>query len=466
MGKQLSQRKQQSQLTHRLRQQGLTWTEIAEVLQRRHGVNARAALRLARGWSQADAAAAWNRQWPDDPKTAKNFSYWETWPISGHAPSLGTLDRLARLYECSVSELLADLSDYRSHDEATPTELDDVRRVWDRSIGRRNFLTGVGAGLVVTLTGTALSGSGSTLRKGVDDGIAAHAAVTASYWRLEGTFGPSTVYSQALDHYRVLNDWLTQTRDRALWRQVADLTANAAVLLSWLHFDLEHYDQAALVYRNTLDLADELEDGDLRAFVVGRMSRTLSECARHEEALTLANHAERHARSGARPATRSWLAATRAYVHACVGDENASRADLDAAFALLDDDSGEALPTYIDYYGQPNLRKWAGHTMLRLANSRSASAQEARCTIEQALAIWPASGVRESGEVLAAAASARLAEREVDEAVRLTKDAYDVAIRTGSPRVLRHVAHVRQQLTTCGHPRALWELDDHLLVHR
>jgi tetratricopeptide (TPR) repeat protein len=466
MGKQLSQRKQQAQLTQRLRQQGLTWAEVAEVLRRRYGVNARAAFRLARGWSQADAAAAWNRQWPDDLKTAKNFSYWETWPISGHAPSLGTLDRLARLYECSISALLADVSDYRSLDTAAPPHLDDVRKAWDRSIGRRDFLTGVAVGMVATLTRSALHGPASALQTEIDDGIAAHAAVTTSYWRLEGAFGPSTVYAQALDHHRVLNDWLAQTSDHRLWRQVADLTANAGVLLGWLHFDLEQYDQAAVVYRNTLDISDELEDVDLRAFVVGRMSRTLSECERHDEALALADHAERHGTSGARPAVRSWLAATRAYVHACLGDEKASRADLDRAFALLDDDSGERLPTYVAYYGQPNLEKWAGHTVLRLADDRSASPEEARSAIERALAIWPGSGVRESGEVLAAAASARLAQREIDEAIRLTKDAYDVAIRTGSPRVLRHVAHVRQRMTTCGHPRALRELDDHLLACR
>ena len=466
MGKQLSQRKQQAQLTQRLRQQGLTWAEVAEALRRRYGVNARAAFRLARGWSQSDAAAAWNRQWPDDLKTAKNFSYWETWPISGHAPSLATLDRLARLYECSVSELLADVSDYSSLDEESPPALDKVREVWDRSIGRRHFLTGVGVGVVATLTRSALGGSPSAPHHDVDGGIAAHAALTTSYWRLEGAFGPSTVYAQALDHHRVLTDWLAQTSDLGLRRQVADLTANADVLLGWLHFDLEQYDRAALVYRNALDIADELEDVDLRAFVVGRMSRTLSECQRHDEALALADLAERQGRRGARPSVRSWLAATRAYVHACVGDEMASRADLDRAFALLDDDSGDRLPTYIAFYGQPNLEKWAGHTVLRLADDRSASPQEARSAIEGALAIWPGSGVRESGEVLAAAASARLVEGEVDEAIRLTRDAYDVAIRTGSPRVLRHVTRVRRRMATCGHPRALRELDDLLLAFR
>jgi hypothetical protein len=70
-------------------------------------------MRQAHGWSQPQAAERWTEIWPDDPKTFKNFSYWEQWPgQTGHAPSLETLDRLARLYECRVTDLLGDCHDY------------------------------------------------------------------------------------------------------------------------------------------------------------------------------------------------------------------------------------------------------------------------------------------------------------------------------------------------------------------
>lgn len=65
-------------------------------------------MRVARGWTQADTAREWNRRWPDDPKTFKNISYWENWPSpTGHMPSLLVLDRLARIYECDVADLVA-----------------------------------------------------------------------------------------------------------------------------------------------------------------------------------------------------------------------------------------------------------------------------------------------------------------------------------------------------------------------
>lgn len=116
-----SRKQERDSLVTSLRKQGLTWVEIAEILRERYSYNARAAIRLAHGWSQQQAANEWNRRWPNELKVAKNFSYWETWPESGHAPSLRTLDRLAQLYGCCTSDLLADISDYRHLDDSPPS---------------------------------------------------------------------------------------------------------------------------------------------------------------------------------------------------------------------------------------------------------------------------------------------------------------------------------------------------------
>jgi tetratricopeptide (TPR) repeat protein len=85
----------------------------------KYRVNPRVAFRLAHTWSQRQAAEEWNKRWPDEPKTFKNFSYWETWPsVTGHEPSLVVLGKLAQLYECSVSDLVIDQPDYRHIDSA------------------------------------------------------------------------------------------------------------------------------------------------------------------------------------------------------------------------------------------------------------------------------------------------------------------------------------------------------------
>ncbi len=124
MGRACSRTQQRERLVRSLRASGASWVEVAAVLQRRYRFNARVALRYAHGWSQRRLADEWNRRWPDELKTFKIFSLWEQWPSStGHAPSLGTLSKLAELYECSVSDLLSDLPDFRHLDTATGPSL-------------------------------------------------------------------------------------------------------------------------------------------------------------------------------------------------------------------------------------------------------------------------------------------------------------------------------------------------------
>ncbi len=238
------------------------------------------------------------------------------------------------------------------------------------------------------------------------------------------------------------------------------------ILVAWLYFDLEEYDQAAALYRHTFDVARDLDDVTLQAFLLGRMSRTLSECGHHTQAVVFADAAQRVAGTTALPAVRSWLAVTGAYVHACLGNDRACRTALDDAVDLHSRADDEPLPPYIAFYGHPYLDKWTGHALLRLAEQQASVLPTGRAAIDDALRGWSDADVRESAEVFAAAASARVASREIDEAARLTSHAYDIAVATRSPRVLRYSTDLRERMRPYRHTPAVRALDEHLLTGR
>jgi hypothetical protein len=123
-------RQAQVALAVELRKSGQSWVSVAAALRERFGLNARTAMRVAHAWSQNDVSTEWSARWPDDVKTFKNISSWERWPETGHAPSLDVLSRLAELYSCSLSDLVADLADFRASDVPPQNAIPDPSNFW------------------------------------------------------------------------------------------------------------------------------------------------------------------------------------------------------------------------------------------------------------------------------------------------------------------------------------------------
>jgi hypothetical protein len=117
-----SRRARLAALSDGLRTQGWTWVQIAKRVAREEHVNMRVAFRLAHGMSQREVAMRWNEQFLAEAGSAgmsdKVISYWETWPQSGYEASLKSLKRLARIYQCSVGDLIED-GDFSHLDSAS-----------------------------------------------------------------------------------------------------------------------------------------------------------------------------------------------------------------------------------------------------------------------------------------------------------------------------------------------------------
>lgn len=111
-GKAASTRAEQAQLSRAMHDEGCSWREIADELARRWNLSHLQAFRLAHGMSQEQAAERYNARWhPPRPLTGKHISYWEMWPArTGKQPSLNKLRMLAEVYECTLSDLLAEQS--------------------------------------------------------------------------------------------------------------------------------------------------------------------------------------------------------------------------------------------------------------------------------------------------------------------------------------------------------------------
>jgi hypothetical protein len=400
--------------------------------------------------------------------------YWRQWLSARLGVSIDQLNRAAVVAAFQRVAAAPHASDDTpvGHEGGPPPSavaqtLEEVLAMWDQTIGRRQLLSragpAVGAALIAARLPGGLGSIGDATRHEV---YALHSSLTERYRQLDIMAGPHAVYSQALDHHRQLASWLAGTHSSTEVTKLAALVADSGDLMAWLLFDLEEPATAIAFYREAAEAAFHIDDLSLHAYLMGRISRTLSECGQHRKALDLSCTAEQIAGTSAQPAVRSWLAATRAFVHACLGESTACRGSLDKAteFLAVAEESRQSAPSYISFYGQGHLRKWTGHSLLALAETDVRFAGQGRNAIDKALRDWPATAVRESAEVIAASARARIIEREIEEAARLTARAYAVAAATGSSRNVRAVADLRGRLRPFRSTRAVRDLDERILT--
>jgi transcriptional regulator with XRE-family HTH domain/tetratricopeptide (TPR) repeat protein len=371
-----------------------------------------------------------------------------------------------RTAENDVAPLVAPVMAPAKHEDSSLT-LEEILNDWDGLMRRRDLLVltgGTAATVLLPDPGHAAAASWSAFdsREMTD----ACASLTVTYRRLDNMLGPWAVYGHVMKHHEQLWTWLRHARNQTERSQISPLATDSGDLAAWLCFDLEQYDRAAQLYRQAAETAGYLGDVSRQAYLVGRMSRTLSECGKHDHALEFADKAAELAGTKAMPTVRSWLAVTRAYVHACLGDETACRKDLELAATLLDRSAGQPREDYIDFYGPAHLHKWRGHALLKLGERKAIAVKEGRHAVDQAFASWSRAGVRESAEVLTGQARARLSQREIPEAARLTGKAFLIAARTQSPRNLRHVRTLRTGLHPYRNTSAVRALDERLLTGR
>lgn len=330
-----SRRQQRAALIARLRTEGRTRVEIADQLRAAYGVNARVGLRWASGWSQRDAADEWCRHWPDDLKTAKNISYWETWPHSGHTPSLGTLGKLARIYRCDVADLLVDLPGYRHLDADDNTGRPHTAPAAEPAATRN---APVRDGDVAGLLQEPRTGDPVEQPRLPEANTVVLRAMSDAFRAADRRAGGGLLYSSVV---RYLSHEVAPSLLASMGGdQQGEMLAGAASLMDaagWMAHDGGRDDQARRHLTKAFQLASAAGDPSLQANVCASMSHLAHQLGQGADAVRLAGEGLMRASHADTPGRLvAKLYAMKALGHAEQGDAEASLHAIDAATVAID----------------------------------------------------------------------------------------------------------------------------------
>jgi tetratricopeptide (TPR) repeat protein len=338
-----------------------------------------------------------------------------------------------------------------------PRTLEEILDQWDALMLRREF---VNSGLATAALAVT---PGFPTTPVTTQAMRAHIDLIDVFRRLDNLHGGGAVLDQARNHFHQLMSWRQATNELIQRQRIAFVTARSASFLGWVSCDLGRWAEAGGYYRQAVELAAEAQDLALHCHLLNGMSNVLAECGRHAEALNFADAAVERAGTSVHPAVQWYLRADRAELHAAAGNINECHADRDAAESFLTRiDDGEA-PPYAITHDEPGWDLRVGQLLLRLGASTPSLRRQGWLAIDRARETWPVAYARAAAGAYASSAQARVQQGEIEAAASFTRQAFEVASRTGSVRNLRRAQEARAALAPHRRTRAVRDLDDYLL---
>jgi hypothetical protein len=422
-----SARQERAHLIAVMRAGGKTWVDIAEDFRDRYGVSARKAFRWAHGWSQADVARHWCARWPDEPKTEQNISLWETWPESGHEPSLRVLGRLAALYACNLSDLVADLSLHRGLDGADDTGDAAV------ALNRRAVVAALGGALASTVLPTPVMIGPRDLSSGLPDYFRSQ---LEGHYRADMLLGPHLLIETVVPQYETIRQVADMARGD-IHRDLLEVATAFAALIGWLHQDAGDLPSSFRWRSETLDMAHRSGNPQLLSYALTNKAMLGVDTGDGVQVVDLAAAALSDRK---KLCPKAVVLATQqaAHSHSLSGDADACKRALDESADLVGDTTddghvwGNAVrrtPAYIDIHRATCL------TRMNLTG-------EALDLWPQVMARQPTTAPRDSGVYLARYARALLAAGEPGEAAIQAAQAVEHYQATGSARMRRELVRL------------------------
>ncbi len=399
------------------------------------------AQRKLRGWSQQDVVRGLVEVGIEiDEKqlgvTRHLVSRWERGITSPRAPYPKLL---CLLFKVTAEELgLISLS------PAPPASFTIGEKTIEDNVERRIFLR-----LAMTAPlGMALP---SNIQPLLSEGsLEAIALVTDEYSKADDRIPSHRLLGPVLAHL----DHVRRLVEEFGWSpRLATIAANTAFVAAKLTFSLCDYRSAGEHHRASITYAERAGNPVLEAYMVGHLGYWADEVGLPDEAARCLGRAQ----SLAPPDARARLAVLEASIQARARDTTGCLDALGRAeeAVSLDDD-----PLWPEGYRFDEARviRYRGACTVELGR-----ADLALPALEQALMTAPSGPSKLRGRILADLARAYVHTGEVEEACRLTGEAFEISAHMAYGRLLERVGDLRRQLAPWRDTQAVRELEERVL---
>jgi hypothetical protein len=370
-------RQQKARRTHRLRERGLTWEQIADVWEKDYfDINPRIAFRWAHNMSHQEVAERWNSLDVGEPTMTKSRIYeFEAWPHKGRRrPTSHNLNILARIYQTTARRLLAD-SEYALYPGSSRTEINKI----DHRRQDENYRTEIhtddesALSLVFGLVNSRTNSRGERLTVGGAEFL------LRRLYRLDDEFGGNDLCAIIGGHVQSVSDLLkTQSLTPGESSRIRKVLGGLTQIGGWLSIDANRHADANRYLATSLYTAYEENDLRLASHVLGYMSLHALYRGRSREALSLGSTAT--ALAGSRTDRIGAILHTRtARAHARVGESTPCMRQLDIAQTFMSNSTSVSEePEWISYVDEIELAAQRGACFLDLGMQARPVAERAR----------------------------------------------------------------------------------------
>ncbi|MEV0964074.1 MULTISPECIES: transcriptional regulator [unclassified Streptomyces] len=331
--------------------------------------------------------------------------------------------------------------------------IEQVCELWRSDVGRRDFLTGstvAASALVEPSRDWLITGADTQVarqagaRVGLPD-VEAVRAMTQALTGLDHRFGAGHVRPVVV-HYlnSVVSGLLSGSYREPVGRQLFAAVARLTELAGYMAVDTGQPGLAQRYYIQALRLAQAAGDRAYGGYVLAAsMSHLAAELGNPREIAQLARAAQEGARGQVTPRAEAMFHAAEARGHALLGDVRTCQESAGRAVAALDranPDAGDD-PDWIAHFDHAYLADELAHCHRDLGQADQAARRAA-----ESLDGHPESRARRRGIGLVLLATARLQQREVEEACRTGTRAIELLGTLRSSRGTEYLDDLHQRL--------------------